>query len=426
MLIRFTKGRWYTFFFTIMVAAVATCITCITATSALAQAEGTQDASKNIRAALDRVWQVLFLGQSGTGSGSIFQVVNTFMLFFAFAILAYRAILLYREATNEGSEEFIKALVVDKLIPVGVVLLLLGSNGLYGGYLVLSARNAIYNLDKQTGLKTELIAQTNQLASDYQGEAEALKRLQSKQADCAALDPEKDGVANPAVTQCVNELKAQANADVQSGAIKSGATVRKIEQAQKNDAFGDITGAIGDSLMKGLTELIKGWIFLCGVLYIIIVEGAMLIMGLIAPIAIATSLLNLKPIVEWVTKFIGLGIMKITYTLAVAAFQIINGIAGKELGESFFALALGFGAPFLSILAASQTGGIIGSAVEGAVLSAAAKGARFTGAKLGTGSGKAARLAGKGGAKIGGFAYNKLAPAPVKAAVSNLAARVRK
>jgi hypothetical protein len=67
--------------------------------------------------------------------------------------------------------------------------------------------------------------------------------------------------------------------------------------------------------------------------------------------------------------------------------------------------------------------------VEGAVLSAAAKGARFTGANLGTGSGKGARLAGKGLAKGGGLAYEKFAPAPVKAAVSRVkdaAARVRK
>jgi hypothetical protein len=371
------------------------------------------------------------LGEAGNGSGSIFQVVNSFMLFFAFVILSYRALLLYREASQETSENFIQTLVADKIIPAGIVLLLLTSNGFNGGILVLSSRNAAYNLDKQIGQKTETIAKTSELAGDYQGEKEALERLRAKQADCAALDPEKDGVTNPAVDQCISELKRQIDNEVAIGAIKSGSIIRKLKQAQEGatnplNALGSsIVGALGDAGNYVINGIIKYWLLLFGILYTIIIEGAMLIMGLIAPIAICTSLLNLKPLIEWLSKFAGLGIMKITYTLSIAAFQILNSVAGKEMGEGFFALALGIGAPFLSILAASQTGGIVGAAVEGSVLRVSGKASKYLGGKVGSLAGKAAGV----GGKVGGAAFNKFAPAPLKAAVqavSSAAAKVRR
>jgi tellurite resistance protein len=417
--------RWYTSILTTIFVFAAT------ATSAFAQTTEVSDSSKSIREGINRVWQILFLGESGTGSGSIFQVVNSFMLFFAFAIMSYRGILLYRESQQESGEGFTQALIVDKVVPAAIVFLLIASNGFNGGILVLSARNAVYNLDKQVALKVEVIAKTSELAGDFQGEKEALERLREKQADCAALDPERDGATNPDVAQCIEELKRQIDNEVATGAIKSGATIRKLKEAQENAgnplrALGSsIVSAVGDAGNKVINGIIKYWLLLFGVLYTLIVEGAMLIMGLIAPIAICTSLLNLKPLIEWLTKFAGLGIMKITYTLSVAAFQILNSAAGKETGESFFALALGFGAPFLSILAASQTGGIVGAAVEGSVLLAAGKASRFAGGKIGGAAGKAAKV----GGKIGGAAFNKLAPAPIKTAVkavSSFAAKVRK
>jgi hypothetical protein len=435
MLIKLPRGsRWYTFTFTIMFVTIST----MTATAAWAQTEDISNASKGLREGLNKAWQILFIGASGDGSGSIFQVINSFMLFFAFVIFAYRAILLYRESTKEGSEVFIQSLIVDKLIPVGVVLILLGSNGLFGGYLVLASRNAVYNIDRLTGQKTETIAQTTKLMGDYQGQEEALERLREKQADCAALDPEKDGVANPAVTQCINELKTQADAEIASGAITSKSTIKKIEKAKADannplKALGvSITIDPGELFTSALNTLIKTWIITIGILYLVIVEGAMLIMGLIAPMAITTSLLNLKPLIEWLTKFAGLGIMKISYTLAVAIYQIIDSVAGKDLGGNLFTLAVGIGAPFLSLLAASQSGGIVGAAVEGAVLGAAGKAAQFAGGKVGTAVGKPVRSVGQGVGRIAskgaGKAFNKFAPAPVKAAVKAVsnAAKVRK
>jgi hypothetical protein len=434
MLIKLLRGsRWYTF------ASIIITVSTMTTTAAWAQTEDISNASKGLREGLNKAWQILFIGASGDGSGSIFQVVNSFMLFFAFVIFSYRGILIYREFIKEGSEIFIQSLIVDKLIPVGVVLILLGSNGLFGGYLVLASRNAVYNIDRLTGQKTEVIAQTNKLTGDYQGQEEALERLREKQADCAALDPEKDGVANPAVAQCIDDLKAQADAEIASGAITSKSTIKKIEKAKA--AVNNPLGALGSSILSApgelftsaLNTLIKTWIITLGVLYLVIVEGAMLIMGLIAPMAIACSLLNLKPLIEWLTKFAGLGIMKISYTLAVAIYQIIDSVAGKDLGGDLFTLALGIGAPFLSLLAASQSGGIVGAAVESAVLGAAGRAAQFAGGKVGTAVGKPVRSIGQGTARLAGKgaskAFNKFAPAPVKAAVkavSNAAAKVRK
>jgi hypothetical protein len=431
MLIRFVKGsRWYTFVFIIIFAAV----TGVTTTSAFAQTEKISENSKSLREGINRMWEILFLGASGTGKGSIFEVVNTYMLFFAFVILAFRAILLYREATNEGSEEFIQSLVVDKLIPVGIVLILLGSNGLYGGYLVLSARNAVYNLNKETGIRTEQIAKTNEMAGNYQGESDALNRLRQKQSDCASLAPEKDGEVNPAVDQCIQELKRQVENEVATGTIRSRSVIRKLEEAQKADknpltVIGSVIGgALQGAKNKFLDEIIKGWLLSFGILYMVIVEATMLIMGLIAPMAIATSLLNLKPLMEWITKFAGVGIMQLTYTVAVAAFQIVNSIAGKDAGEGFFTLALGIGAPLLSILVAMQTGGIVGAAVESSVLRAAGSASRFAGGKLGSAAGASARGAKWAGGKAVGLVRGRTSVdaspggiKPVPAAISNKA-----
>jgi hypothetical protein len=436
MLIKLPRGsRWYTFVFVIMFSTVST----MSATAAWAQTEDISNASKGLREGLNKAWQILFLGASGDGSGSIFQVINSFMLFFAFTIFVYRAILLYRESVKEGSEAFIQSLVVDKLIPVGIVLILLSSNGLLGGYLVLASRNAVYNINQQTGQKTETIAQTTKLMGDYEGQEKALERLREKQADCAALAPEKDGVANPAVAQCIEDLKKQADTEIASGAITSKSTIKKIKKAKDaaNNPLGALAASItidpGELLTSALNTLIKTWIITFGILYLVIVEGAMLVMGVIAPMAIATSLLSLKPLIEWLTKFAGLGIMRITYTLAVAIYQIIDSVAGKDLGGNLFTLALGVGAPFLSLLAASQSGGIVGAAVESAVLGAAGRMAQFAGGKVGTAVGKPVRSVGQGVGRIAGKgagkAFNKFAPAPVKAAVkavSNAAAKVRK
>jgi hypothetical protein len=430
MLTKFKKGsKWYSLAFIAMLSAVSI----LSATAVMAQQREISNGSKSLKEGLSKAWEILFLGISGNGSGSIFQVVNAFMLFFTFMIFLYRALQIYRETTSEkGSEEFIKSLIVDKFVPVAVVLVLLSSNGLMGGYMVLAARNAVYNLDQKTGLQTQVIADTNKLMTDLEGEEEALDRLSAKQANCAGLPPEIDGAANPAVAQCLNELNAQAQAEIGSGAIKSRSTVRKIEQAQASanplNAFETIKASIGDALSNSLNAIIQGWIITFGILYAIIVEGAMLIMGLIAPIAIASSLLNLKPLIEWITKFAGLGIMKITYTLAVAIYQIVDSVAGKDLGGNLFTAAVGIGAPILSILAAAQSGGIVGAAVEGAVLGAAGQALQFAGGKVGSALGKPAGAAGRIGKSLAAKGFDKVAPAPVKAAAKAIskAARVRK
>jgi hypothetical protein len=430
MLINFKRGsKWYSLAFIVMVSAITT----LSATAVFAQTTEISNGSRSLKEGLNKAWEILFLGNSGTGSGSIFQIVNSFMMFFTFMICLYRVLQLYRETTNKhGAEEFFRAFIADKMIPAAVVLALLLSNGLLGGYLVLAARNAVYNLDQQTGLQTQVIADTNKIMSDLEGEDQALDRLSAKQANCAGLPPEIDGAANPAVAQCINELNAQARSEIASGAIKSRSAVRKIEQAQASanplNAWESVKTSIGEALSNTLTTLIQGWIITFGILFAIIVEGAMLIMGLIAPIAIASSLLNLKPLIEWISRFAGLGIMKITYTLAVAIYQIVDSVAGKDLGGNLFTAAVGIGAPILAVLAAMQSGGIVGAAVEGAVLGAAGKAVEFAGGKIGTAAGRPAGAAGRIGKSLAGAGFNKLAPAPVKAAVKSItkAARVRK
>ena len=54
-------------------------------------------------------------------------------------------------------------------------------------------------------------------------------------------------------------------------------------------------------------------------------------MGLIAPIAISLSLIDLKPLTEWITKFAGLGIAKVCYVLA-GIFQIMADVQGGFIG----------------------------------------------------------------------------------------------
>lgn len=393
-------------------------VTVLCAATVRAQVEGNQVTARIVRGNSNRAWDVLFIGVNGNSNGTIFAAVLSFMAFFTFTIFCFRAVILYREVTREKpSEEFIQTWIVDKIIPIGVVFVLLGGGGTLGSLGVISSRNAVYNLESQVSAKMVQIAQTNKVAGEYQGQADALERLRKKQSDCSVLTPEIDGQANPAVERCTDEFQRLVDNEINTGAIKSPNVIAGIKEAlnrsTRNDNWIVKVGAqIGSFISSApssiVTIVINGYLLLVSMVFALSIEASMLIMGLIAPIAISLSLIDLKPLTEWITKFAGLGIAKVSYVLALGIFQIMTDVQGGNIIDGLSTWLIGLGAPFIAILAAIQTGGIVGAAVEGSVLAAVGVASKLIGGKAGQLAGKAISAAGNSfKAKGGGGASGK-------------------
>ncbi|MFA9201919.1 MAG: hypothetical protein ACEQSC_00005 [Candidatus Nanopelagicaceae bacterium] len=130
-------------------------------------------------------------------------------------------------------------------------------------------------------------------------------------------------------------------------------------------------------------------------------------MAFIAPVAVSTSLLSLKPMTEWLAKFAGLVVMKVSFTLSTGAFQIITDTSGGNVVDGLNAFLLGLAAPFIAILVAWQSAGIIGAGIEAGVFKLASAGVRMLGGKAAMAAGAAAgrgisKFRGSGGKSAGG------------------------
>jgi hypothetical protein len=403
-------------------------VTVLCAATVHAQVEGNRETARIIRANSNRAWDVLFIGVNGNNNGTIFAAVLSFMAFFTFVVFCVRLIVLYREVTKDKpSEEFIQILIADKIIPIGLVFVLLGGGGILGSLGVISSRNAVYNLESQLSAKMVQIAQTNKIAGEYQGQADALERLRKKQSDCSILTPEVNGQANPALNQCIDEFQRLVNNEIDTGAIKSPNVIAGIRDALNRSTRNDnsivkVGAQIGSFISSApssiVTIVINGYLLIVSMVFSLSIEASMLIMGLIAPIAISLSLIDLKPLTEWITKFAGLGIAKVSYVLALGIFQIMTDVQGGNIIDGLSTWLIGIGAPFIAILAAIQTGGIIGAAVEGSAFAAAGAVSKFLG-------GKAGQLAGKVIAAGAGAAAKSKAGGAIAKSVAAKANRVR-
>lgn len=214
--------------------------------------------------------------------------------------------------------------------------------------------------------------------------------LQQEQAKC-------NGISDPIQkTQCENDLQQKAqqkNQQLPTQYQKPAGPIQAVKDA------------IGDALQK----LLELWMLGMGIAFQWLVEITLLLTALIAPLAVAGSLLPLKqrPLFSWLIGFYSVGLCKLFYNVIVGlvAHLLSNTTSSGNPsgGTILFAMAVGVLAPILAVALAAG-GGMTTFMSIGSLASLAAGAAG--GAALGL-AGQGLGMAGKaalGGAKKAGGA----------------------
>jgi hypothetical protein len=410
---RYKKSNIYTYAFIASISIVVS----LTASAVKAQ-DGTGVTATNdginalLRRGSNRAWEILFLGQDGNSNATITAIILSFMSVFTFIILCVRVLDVYRQSTNSDIlDESLGQLLIGKLVPVMLVFFFIAGNGAFLSTFVLGLRNAGYGIDSKIAATLTRVADVNRIAGNYEGEQKSLEALREKQRSCSIIPATVGGNKNPTLQQCLTEFQALVDNEINTGAIKTPGVLGALKNATRSDnplvAFGAaLVEAIGSAPSTFITNLINGYLLIFGLVFGVSIEVSMLLMAFIAPIAVSTSLLSLKPMTEWLTKFAGLVVAKVSFTLSVGSFQIITDSAGGNFDDGINAFLLGLAAPFIAILIAWQSSSVIGSGVEAGVFNLASTGIKLVGGKAATAAGKAigggiAKIRGGGGASGG-------------------------
>ncbi len=162
--------------------------------------------------------------------------------------------------------------------------------------------------------------------------------------------------------------------------------------AQKKSNGGLFQG-FKDSIGDGLQRLLELWMLGMGIAFQWLVEITLLLTALLAPLAVAGSLLPLKqrPLFTWLTGFYSVGLCKLFYNIIVGLVAHIlshTTTSGNPSGGTIiFAMAVGVLAPILAVALAAG-GGMTTLMSIGSLASLAG------GAAAGAGMGAAAGVAG--------------------------------
>jgi hypothetical protein len=394
---RYKKSNFYSYAFVaffVLIMALTTDVVKAQETNGTGIAAANDGVSALLRRGSNRAWQVLFIGD-GNSNATITAIILSFMSVFTFIILCIRVLDLYRQSTKPDLlDESLGQLLVSKLVPVMFVFVFIAGNGAFLSTSVLGLRNAGYGIDSKIAATLTRVADVNRIAGNYEGEQKSLESLREKQRSCSIIPATVGGNANPTLKKCLDEFQALVDNEINTGAIKTPGILGALRNATRSDnplvKWGAVlVEAIGSAPSTFITNIINTYLFLFGLVFSVSVEVSMLIMAFIAPIAVSTSLLSLKPMTEWLAKFAGLVVVKVSYTLSTGAFQIITDTSGGNVIDGFNAFALGLAAPFIAILVAWQSAGIVGSGIEAGVFKLASAGAKMIGGKAAMAAGAA-------------------------------------
>ena len=131
--------------------------------------------------------------------------------------------------------------------------------------------------------------------------------------------------------------------------------------------LGSGAAAVGNLAVTGAIE---AFLLACMAAFQHIIEASLLLTALIAPIPVAASLLpfGAKPLYAWITGFLSLGVMKLSFNIVVGIVGTVIAKAGPTSSEPLvLAVVLGLFAPFLSMGIATGGGMAIFQGIVGGV-----------------------------------------------------------
>ena len=164
--------------------------------------------------------------------------------------------------------------------------------------------------------------------------------------------------AKEAFSDPLTSLQTVANAPANAAGAAAGATLNML---------GSGAAAVGNLAVTGAIE---AFLLACMAAFQHIIEASLLLTALIAPIPVAASLLpfGAKPLYAWITGFLSLGVMKLSFNIVVGIVGTVIAKAGPTSSEPLvLAVVLGLFAPFLSMGIATGGGMAIFQGIVGGV-----------------------------------------------------------
>ena len=366
-------SRTYNRIYTLLTTAIVSCAIAFAVTPVWAQQvqggkilQESIDATKVSTAAMDEMWVEIFAIDGALYNQVVWLATVILIVGFFFYMLSFA------QAMQSNDRDKIMEIIVWGLL----ISILINSQGAVLKKATVIARDFINDKTKsilvvQIGELTIQDALQDVILTD-----QARERVKQAFSDCEA----KEGDAQLA---CLEKGAEEAAAIVKeyenSGFWPAGlrrfagnvnTISRDVKEARANgdldsraEAFGQWDANVSSLIWQSATnsssrEFLKSfqnW-FTFGF------EFAMLLTGLLGPLAVAASLIPKQPraLVSWIIAFFSIGILKLSYNLLIGFAAVYASKSQmQDLGSSGFLLMMSMGAPLISIAVAGGGGAAI-------------------------------------------------------------------
>lgn len=326
----------------------------------------------DVQKAWDKRWVDIFSGANGLYDG-----INKFAAVIVVGAFLFFAIGWIKEAIDRGIFP-----ALPHVLWVLVVFVLLFNNGKLLGSMTLGIRNLINDqtrivLQVQIGEVSMRDALNDVIVSQ-----QAKTLIQQQYADCEAKEGQAQidcfieaGKRAEAVINQEYKAKGWFTAGVQRLSQRVSTVSQQVPQnaAKGNliDKLSFVTNLVRENLIAtagqaAAQQILKGfqWAFAN------IIELAMLLTGLIGPLAVAGSILPIgtRPIWAWLIGFASLGLAKFSYNVIVGlAATVVVAAQAQTSSEIGFLLVISILAPILALAIASGGGMAVFRGISGGI-----------------------------------------------------------
>ena len=326
----------------------------------------------DVQKAWDKRWTDIFEGTSGLYDG-----INQFAAVIVVGAFLFFAVGWIKDAIDRGIFP-----ALPNVIWMLVIFVLLFNNGALLGSLTLGVRNIINDqtrvvLEVQIGEVSMLEALNDVIVSQ-----QAKTLIQQQFADCEAKEGQAQidcfVEAGKRAEQVIDqEYKAKGwfTAGVerlrQRVSAISQRVLREAQQGNAIDKLGFVTNLVRENLLAtagqaAAQQILKGfqWAFAN------LLELAMLLTGLVGPLAVAGSVLPIgtRPIWAWLVGFFSLGLAKFSYNVIVGlAATVVVAAEAQSSADIGFLLLISVLAPILALAIASGGGMAVFRGISGGI-----------------------------------------------------------
>lgn len=326
-----------------------------------------------IQGAWDKRWSDIFEGTNGLYLG-----INQFAAIILVGTFIFFAVGWVKDAVERGIFP-----ALPHVLWVLVIATLLYNNGAMLGAITLGIRNVI---NDQTKMVLEIqIDEVSMLEAlnDVVVSQQAKAVIQAEYADCESKEGQAQLDCFVEAGKRTEKILEEAYRDTgfwSPGVRQLWQRVRniteKVENSYDPDANPSVqTNPLVDIFLETVVQtanqalaqtFLRGWQWAFGTL----LELAMLLTGLIGPIAVAGSAMPMqgRPLWAWLTGFFSLGMAKFSYNVIVGlAATVVVAADAQSQGDFGFLLLIGVLAPVLALAIAGGAGMSVFRGVSGGV-----------------------------------------------------------